>query len=96
MRDYRKAVELHLRALPHRNLAKIRDLASWLIVAIKENHQLPEPIIDALAREEEVKKAHPRELQKRTGRSVGRREQDFRYAKIGHSATLVADRLMAR
>ncbi len=47
MRDYWKTVELQLRALPHRNLAKIRDLASWLIVAIKENHQLPEAISEA-------------------------------------------------
>jgi vacuolar-type H+-ATPase subunit I/STV1 len=43
--------------LPHRNLNKIRDLASWLIVAIKENHQLPETITEAIAKEEEVKHA---------------------------------------
>jgi hypothetical protein len=57
VRDYRKSVELQLRALPHRNINKIRDLASWLIVAIKENHQLPEPIIAAMAKEEEVRHA---------------------------------------
>jgi len=57
VRDYRKSVELQLRALPHRNLNKIRDLASWLIVAVKENHQLPEPIIEAMAKEEEVRHA---------------------------------------
>lgn len=57
VRDYRKSVELQLRALPHRNLNKIRDLASWLIVAIKENHQLPEPITEAMAKEEEVRHA---------------------------------------
>ncbi len=57
VRDYRKSVELQLRALPHRNLNKIRDLASWLIVAIKESHQLPETITDALAKEEEVRHA---------------------------------------
>jgi hypothetical protein len=57
VRDYRKSVELQLRALPHRNLNKIRDLASWLIVAIKENHQLPEAITEAQAKEEEVRKA---------------------------------------
>jgi hypothetical protein len=57
VRDYRKSVELQLRALPHRNINKIRDLASWLIVAIKENHQLPEPIIEAMAKEEEVRHA---------------------------------------
>ena len=55
--DYRKSVELQLRALPRRNLNKIRDLASWLIVAIKENHQLPAPLSAALAREAEVKHA---------------------------------------
>jgi hypothetical protein len=57
VRDYRKSVELQLRALSHRNLNKIRDLASWLIVAIKENHQLPEPSIEAMAKEEEVRHA---------------------------------------
>jgi hypothetical protein len=57
VRDYRKSVELQLCALPHRNLNKIRDLASWLVVAIKESHQLPEAITEALAKEEEVKKA---------------------------------------
>jgi len=57
VRDYRKSVELQLRALPHRNLNKIRDLASWLIVAIKESHQLPEAITEALAKEEEVRHA---------------------------------------
>lgn len=55
VRDYRKAVELQLRALPHRHLNKIKDLAAWLVVAIKESHQLPEPVTTALAREEEVK-----------------------------------------
>lgn len=55
VRDYRKSVELQLRALPHRNLNKIKDLAAWLVVAIKESHQLPEPVIESLAREEEVK-----------------------------------------
>jgi hypothetical protein len=57
VRDYRKAVELQLRALPHRNTNKIKDFASWLIQAIKENYQLPEPIITALEKEEEVKHA---------------------------------------
>jgi hypothetical protein len=53
VRDYRKAVELQLRALPYRNTAKIKDLAGWLIVAIKGNHQLPEAVTEALAKEEE-------------------------------------------
>jgi hypothetical protein len=55
VRDYRKAVELQLRALPHRNTNKIKDFASWLLSAIKDNYQLPEPIIAALEKEEEVK-----------------------------------------
>ncbi|HMF55833.1 MAG TPA: hypothetical protein VK619_05705 [Pyrinomonadaceae bacterium] len=57
VRDYRKSVELQLRALPHRNINKIKDFASWLIAAIKENYQLPEQIIAATVREEEVKHA---------------------------------------
>ncbi len=57
VRDYRKSVELQLRALPHRNLNTIKDLASWLIRAVKENYQLPEPIIAAQEKEEEVKRA---------------------------------------
>jgi hypothetical protein len=56
VRDYRKSVELQLRALPHRNTNKIKDLASWLIHAIKESYQLPEQISAALEKEEEVKK----------------------------------------
>jgi hypothetical protein len=57
VRDYRKSVELQLRALPYRNTNKIKDLAAWLIVAIKENHQLPEAITEAQAKEEEIRKA---------------------------------------
>jgi hypothetical protein len=57
VRDYRRSVELQLRALPHRNLNKIRDLAAWLIAAIKDGHQLPEPIVEAQVKEEEVRKA---------------------------------------
>jgi hypothetical protein len=55
VRDYRKAVELQLRAVPHRNTNKIKDFASWLITAIKENYELPEPITAAIEKEEEVK-----------------------------------------
>jgi len=55
IRDYRRAVELQLRALPHRNINKIKDFASWLIKAIKENYELPEQITAALEKEEEVK-----------------------------------------
>jgi hypothetical protein len=57
VRDYRKSVELQLQALPYRNTNKIKDLAAWLIVAIKENHQLPKAITEAEAKEEEVRKA---------------------------------------
>jgi hypothetical protein len=38
-------------------LNKIKDLAAWLVVAIKESHQLPEPIVEAQAKEEEVRKS---------------------------------------
>jgi hypothetical protein len=57
VKDYRKSVELQLRALPYRNLNKIKDLAAWLIVAIKESHQLPDAINETLAKEEEVRRA---------------------------------------
>jgi hypothetical protein len=57
VKDYRKSVELQLRALLYRNLNKIKDLASWLIQAIRENYQLPEQIIESLAKEAEVKHA---------------------------------------
>jgi hypothetical protein len=57
VRDYRKSVELQLRAVPYRNLNKIKNLAAWLVVAIKENHELPDPIIEVLAKEEEVRHA---------------------------------------
>jgi hypothetical protein len=55
IRDYRRAVELQLRALPHRNTNKIKDFASWLIQAIKENYELPEQITAAIEKEEEFK-----------------------------------------
>lgn len=56
VRDYRKSVELQLKAFPHRNTGKIKDLASWLIKAIRENYELPEAMKHALEKEEEVKK----------------------------------------
>jgi DNA-binding Lrp family transcriptional regulator len=56
VRDYRKSVELQLRALPHRNIGKIKDLASWLIKAIQENYELPEAMKAALEKEEEIKR----------------------------------------
>jgi len=56
IRDYRRAVELQLKALPHRNTGKIKDLASWLIRAIKENYELPEAMKAALEKEEEVRR----------------------------------------
>jgi hypothetical protein len=56
VRDYRKSVEMQLRALPHRNTGKIKDLASWLIKAIRENYELPEGFKSTLEKEEEVKR----------------------------------------
>lgn len=76
VRDYRRAVELQLRALPHRNLNKIRDLASWLVVAVKENHQLPEAINEALAKEGEVRKAQA----KREAQKTRQRDEEARRA----------------
>jgi hypothetical protein len=76
VRDYRRSVELQLRALPHRNLNKIRDLASWLIVAVKESHQLPEAITDVLAKEEEVRKAQA----KREAAEIHHRDEEARNA----------------
>lgn len=56
VRDYRKSVELQLRALPHRSTGKIKELAPWLIQAIKENYELPEGFKRTLEKEEEVRK----------------------------------------
>jgi hypothetical protein len=56
VRDYRKSVELQLRALPYRNTGKIKDLASWLIKAIRESYELPEQMKAVLEKEQEVKK----------------------------------------
>lgn len=56
VRDYRRAVELQLRALPHRNTGKIKDLAPWLIQAVRENYELPEGMKAALEKEEEVRR----------------------------------------
>ena len=56
VRDYRKSVELQLRALPHRNTGKIKDLASWLIQAVRENYELPEGFKSTLEKEEEVRR----------------------------------------
>lgn len=56
VRDYRRSVELQLKALPHRNTGKIKELAPWLIRAIKENYELPEAMKAALEKEEEVRR----------------------------------------
>jgi hypothetical protein len=76
VKDYRKSVELQLRALPYRNLNKIKDLAAWLIVAIKENHQLPDAITEAQAKEEEVRKAQA----KREAAEARQRDEEARRA----------------
>jgi hypothetical protein len=77
VRDYRKSVELQLRALPHRNTGKIKDLASWLIKAIKENYELPEAMKAALDKDEEVKRRLAKH-QAETARQ--RRREDLRPA----------------
>jgi hypothetical protein len=76
IRDYRKSVELQLRALPYRNLNKIKDLAAWLVVAIKESHQLPDAITEAQAKEEEVRKAQA----KREAAEARQRDEEARRA----------------
>jgi hypothetical protein len=72
VRDYRKSVELQLRALPHRNTGKIKDLAPWLIKAIKENYELPEAMKHTLEKEQEVKK----QLAKREAEQTRQRRKD--------------------
>jgi hypothetical protein len=72
VRDYRKSVELQLRALPHRNTGKIKDLAPWLIQAVKENYELPEAMKAALEKEEEVK----RQLAKRQTEQARQRRRE--------------------
>lgn len=77
VRDYRRSVELQLKALPHRNTEKIKDLASWLIRAVKENYELPEMMKAALEKEEEVK----RQLAKRQAeQACQRRREDLQPA----------------
>lgn len=55
VRDYRQSVELQLNALSHRDRSNIRDLASWLVRAIKENYALPEIVVKAEAKATKVK-----------------------------------------
>jgi hypothetical protein len=72
VRDYRKSVELQLRALPHRNTGKIKDLAPWLIKAIRENYELPEAMKHTLEKEHEVK----RQLAKREAEQTRQRRRE--------------------
>jgi hypothetical protein len=72
VRDYRKSVEMQLRALPHRNTGKIKDLASWLIKAIREGYELPEQMKHTLEKEEEVR----RQLAKREAEQARQRLKD--------------------
>ncbi len=72
VRDYRKSVEVQLRALPHRNTGKIKDLASWLIKAIREGYELPEQMKHTLEKEEEVK----RHLAKREAEQARQRRRE--------------------
>lgn len=89
VRDYRKSVELQLRALPYRNLNKIKDLAAWLVVAIKDSHELPEVITETLAKEEEVRKTHAkREAADARQRAVeARRAAYFDYLRVRAAST---------
>lgn len=72
VKDYRKSVELQIRALPLRHTGKIKDLPSWLIKAIRENYELPEQIKAALEKEREVKK----QLAKREAEQVRQNRRD--------------------
>ena len=72
VRDYRKSVELQLRALPHRHTGKIKDLTSWLIKAIRENYELPEAMKHTLDKEAEVK----RQLAKHEAAQARQRRRD--------------------
>lgn len=72
VRDYRRSVELQLKALPHRNTGKIKDLASWLINAIKKNYELPEAMQHGLEKEAEVR----RELAKREAENARQRRRE--------------------
>jgi|SRR5919205_694197 hypothetical protein len=72
VRDYRKSVELQLRALPHRQTGKIKELAPWLIQAVKDNYELPEALRHALEKEEEVK----RQLAKREAEQTRQRRRE--------------------
>lgn len=72
VRDYRKSVELQLRALPHRHIGKVKELAPWLIQAIKDNYELPEALRHALEKEEEVK----RQLAKRHSEQARQRRRE--------------------
>jgi hypothetical protein len=72
VRDYRKSVELQLRALPHRQTGKIKELAPWLIQAIKENYELPEGFKSTLEKEEEVR----RQLAKKEAEQTRQRRRE--------------------
>lgn len=89
VRDYRKSVELQLHALPHRTLDKIKDLAAWLVVAIKENHQLPETVAKSIAKEEATREAKAkREAQESENSLIEARQKayfDFLRVRVGQT-----------
>jgi hypothetical protein len=58
--------------LPHRNTGKVKDLAPWLIKAIRENYELPEAMKAALEKETEVK----RQLAKRQTEQARQRRRE--------------------
>ncbi len=72
VRDYRRAVELQLKALPHRQTGKIKELAPWLIQAIKENYELPEGFKRTMEKEEEVR----RQLAKKEAEQTRQRRRE--------------------
>ena len=66
VREHRQAVELQLHSLPYRDRSTIRDLASWLVKAIRENYAVPEIMIQTQQKEATRKKAREREILEET------------------------------
>lgn len=62
VRDFRTSVEDQLQAFPYRDRSAIRDVASWLVKAIRENYALPETMIQTQQKETSRKQAREREL----------------------------------
>jgi hypothetical protein len=58
--------------MPHRDTGKIKDLAPWLIKAIRENYELPEAMKHALEKEGEVR----RQIARREAEHARQRRRD--------------------